>query len=670
MQNRLAERSARDVHEHVHTYASTFGLTPPPADTSDDTLDVSSISFLSDLARRSRLSLPAFVRLLRGQTDADTRPNKNLYELPTPSDAAYSDVYRRWNEVVRHGVRPVWLPTKPSIQARRPENHQTLQGCVANVRRHIRKGQRDGRYLIVEESMLDQWQELFLSPIGAVEKESPEGMDIRIINDYSYPRGSSVNDFTERDDFPDISYNPPRDIALRIHELRTRHPDARVLTTLGDVSGAFRHVPVNEDEVHMFAFAFEGFVVIGLACGFGWCGSPAFYSLAGTIINHLYTTSRPRLPSPLDNSAFIGNVWCDDHTCVEVDTGQRCYEANIALRRSMAIVLGPTAINKKKFTSWRTNGKALGLLWDTATGTVSIPDDKLSKARARLQTLLDRRQATKSDLNRLLRVFRHVAICFPAARSFYQWVHVMAVSMLSYGIRTLGEDALDDLRWFGAVIANRDRSNHIALEQFAKVTIPSVHVYMDASDVGLCALEPSRQEYIRVMFTPAERDAIRSGRYENSINVRELQSAVLAALLWGPSWRRDERSAPTYVCFHIDNTSAVSWSNKRLSRHPTAQLYNRLLSLAEFQYQLSFSSEHIAGELNTMADAGSRAWTDTHRLWPTWTNLSSSWQQIVVNTPFDDLSGVWDSCCVDTPWQALPTRSIKPAGRNGAVSPE
>ncbi|KAK1942617.1 hypothetical protein P3T76_006116 [Phytophthora citrophthora] len=110
---------------------------------------------------------------------------------------------------------------------------------------------------------------------------------------------------------------------------------------LGDVSGAFRHIPVHADSVHMFVFVFENLLVIDLACGFGWCGSPAFYSLAGKIINYLYEHGNSF------NRQFVGNVWCDDHTCIEIDEGPKCFDANIALRRAMATALGPTAINEQ-----------------------------------------------------------------------------------------------------------------------------------------------------------------------------------------------------------------------------------------------------------------------------------------------------------------------------------
>jgi hypothetical protein len=169
-----------------------------------------------------------------------------------------------------------------------------------------------------------------------------------------------------------------------------------------------------------------------------------------------------------------------------------------------------------------------------------------------------------------------------------------------------------------------------------------VHVFMDASGEGLCCLEPSLHRFIRQKFSFDESRDL-------SINVRELRSAVLSVLHWGPRWRELATKSPLHVQFHIDNTSAVSWANRRSSKHSTAQLYNRLLSLAEFQYNLVCSASHIPGKLNTMADAGSRAWSSTDQLSTLWANLSTSWTQDNVESPFDNLSDVWAQCCADTP---------------------
>jgi len=544
----------------------------------------------------SNLPLPEFIRHVRGQTSDDSRPNKALYEVPVHSTSSSTDAFLRWNAIVREGVRPQWNHHKPPAQAHRPSNHKSASLHASAVRRHIRKGQHEGRYLVLDERVLALWPELFISPIGVVAKGDD---DTRMINDYSYPRGASVNEFTNREDFPSIAYNPPRDIARRIHNLRSSYPDEEVLLMLGDVSGAFRHVPIHEEEAHMFVFIFDGYVVIDLSCGFGWCGSPAFYSLAGAVINELYECADVDDDAGLPLGHLHGNVWCDDHTCVEVNRGQRCEKANAALRHAMATVLGPAAINDKKFTAWGSHNKALGLLWNTAEGTVSIPDEKLEKANLQVSSLLTSARATKSDLNKLLGVLRHVATCFP--RAFYQRLHVAAINGPPFGSKALDFGAIDDLRWFQAVIMNKARFNSIPVANFARATTPSVHVYMDASGSGLCVLEPQRREFIRHQYPPHELEAIQSGSYDNSINVREFQSAVLAALYWGSYWKETAHGCTKHVCFHIDNTSAVVWASKRLSRHPTVQLYNRLLSLTEFEHQLVFTAEHLPGKLNTMA---------------------------------------------------------------------
>ncbi|OWZ02363.1 hypothetical protein PHMEG_00026088 [Phytophthora megakarya] len=624
--------------EQLRVYASKFGLISPIPSTQDDAIATNSVKFLTELATRSALSLPDFVRRFRGQSNTDGRPNKSLYEVPVPVNSSRHEVYHSWNKIVRVGVQPRWSNDKPHTQQHRPPNHNSAVIHGDAVRRHIGKGQRDGRYLVFDKRALSLWPELFISPIGVVDKA---GGDTRMINDYSFPNMGSVNDFTDRSNFPSIAYNPPRDIARRIHVLRSEYANTEVLLMLGDVSGAFRHVPIHEDAVHSFVFMFDDYVIIDLSCGFGWCGSPAFYSLAGCVINDLYESTPVHDDTLTTLGGLRGNVWCDDHTCVEVNHETRCDDANIALRHAMATVLGPTAINDKKFTSWSTQNKALGLMWDTTAGTVSIPANKLDKATEQIVATLQSSHASKSDLNKLLGVFRHVATCFPSARALYQRLHVAAISTRPFGKYKLVPEVIEDLIWFQAVLAHRDRFNGIPVAQFASITTPTTHVYMDASGTGLCVLEPHQRQFIRVKYSRDEIQKIQRGMTAQSINVRELHSAVLAALHWGPSWQQQQSVHLVHVCLHIDNTSAVGWAASRLSRNKTAQLYNRLLSLAEFEYQLSFSAEHTQGKLNVMDDAGSRAWSKSHSLWQIWANMSCSWSQVEVQPPFDDLSAVW-----------------------------
>ncbi|ETK80466.1 hypothetical protein L915_13863 [Phytophthora nicotianae] len=110
---------------------------------------------------------------------------------------------------------------------------------------------------------------------------------------------------------------------------------------------------------------------------------------------------------------------------------------------------------------WSQVNKALELVWNTSEGTVSIPLCKLQKTECRVHKLLEDGRSTRRDFNSVLGVMRHVSICFPPARAFYQLLHVGSLSMAPFVSKTLSGDDIDDLRWFGAVLARNDRFNGI-----------------------------------------------------------------------------------------------------------------------------------------------------------------------------------------------------------------
>ncbi|POM64819.1 LOW QUALITY PROTEIN: Hypothetical protein PHPALM_19620 [Phytophthora palmivora] len=356
-------------------------------------------------------------------------------------------------------------------QKHRPRNHSSLRDHLPQVRQHIRQGQRDGRYLVVHVGLLDHWQDVYISPIGVVGKGVT---DIRLIDDYSFPEGESVNGFADRSNRPLIYYNPPGDIARRIDMLRHNNPHARILMMLGDVAGAFRHVPIHAEHTHVCLHLWRLF---GHQYGlrFRVVGSPAYYHLAGTLINglneqtrvghgdHIQSTqcahwselgaSGGDAPSTTPVSGTLtGLFWCDDHTCVELDEGTRCCQANVALRRTIPTVLWPSAINERKFTQWGEQGKSLGQLWDTCNGTVTVPAEKIAKAHQRVQALLVSDRATKTRLLQVVGSLRHVASCCPPARAFFRRIQSTASSARRYGRFTLSRAVLEDLKRFRYVL--------------------------------------------------------------------------------------------------------------------------------------------------------------------------------------------------------------------------
>ncbi|EGZ23215.1 hypothetical protein PHYSODRAFT_324441 [Phytophthora sojae] len=145
-------------------------------------------------------------------------------------------------------------------------------------------------------------------------------------------------------------------------------------------------------------------------------------------------------------------------------------------------------------------------------------------------------------------------------------------------------------------------------------------IEMDASDTGLCALDRAHCRVLTYRFSETELDLIRvfnaDACNEFDINYRELLSCAFAVHAWAPAWRvkrmETPHTAPTHVHFRIDNTSAVVWQNKMSSSNTRAQTIIRLLSYWEMHFGLRFSSSHIPGADNVIADAGSRLSKDHH----------------------------------------------------------
>ncbi|KAK1935508.1 hypothetical protein P3T76_010733 [Phytophthora citrophthora] len=196
---RLAEVNDNDKNSGLSSFASAFGVVIPPSSAQVNNIDTYLATTLSDLAVRARLTLAEFVRCIRGQTDADGRPNKALYEVPIQHNTSRRRSYELWNRIVREGVRPKWTQSKPQTQQYRPKNYKSSSAHAAAVRRHVRKSQLEGRYLVLDDRVFEMWPEEFISPVGVVEKGAD---DTRMINDYSYPHGAAVNNFTDRDNFP------------------------------------------------------------------------------------------------------------------------------------------------------------------------------------------------------------------------------------------------------------------------------------------------------------------------------------------------------------------------------------------------------------------------------------------------------------------------------------
>ena len=96
-----------------------------------------------------------------------------------------------------------------------------------------------------------------------------------------------------------------------------------------------------------------------------------------------------------------------------------------------------------------------------------------------------------------------------------------------------------------------------------------------------------------------------------SIAYKELFPIVLAAHLWGHSWVKK------HVLFRSDNDAVVHILNTRTLRVPCLMQLLRSLLFSGARLSFSFSSQHVPGVFNQLADALSRFnWQEFRRLAP------------------------------------------------------
>lgn len=98
---------------------------------------------------------------------------------------------------------------------------------------------------------------------------------------------------------------------------------------------------------------------------------------------------------------------------------------------------------------------------------------------------------------------------------------------------------------------------------------------------------------------------------DQSIAYKELFLVVVASHVWGSQWFR------RHVLFRSDNEAVVHILLSRTSKVPCIMRLLRLLLSAAARFNFTFTSQHIPGIHNNIADAHSRFhWQDFRRLAP------------------------------------------------------
>ena len=269
-------------------------------------------------------------------------------------------------------------------------------------------------------------RDMVVSPIGAVEKGGlPMCEDVRMIVGLSTPGDQSINANTVND-VPDACFGLVSEIADRILKLRWNEEEGgeeshiKIMGMCGDIDAAFFNVPISADSVKYFANRIPGTKILFLPFNlvFGWKGSPGYFAIFAKAIRHLQNTAGYWLGYDWTN--YWSFIWVDDIVLIEPDTNDLLWQAEWNIRQSVETVFGRKGWKHEKFETWSTRWKSLGLIWDSQTCTVEMPESKLVKAAAMLDKISGMKEVKVKELQSLLGKLRHLIICAPVAKPFVQ----------------------------------------------------------------------------------------------------------------------------------------------------------------------------------------------------------------------------------------------------------
>jgi ribonuclease HI len=420
------------------------------------------IRILTAVCKAVNNDVKQVIRLVRGQTDADNRPSKHLrpdlYALHLKDYPGLSDLC----DIARNGFTS---RAQNFIPARPPnKNHRSAVERAPAVQKRLYKAAHLRRSLIIDSDVSLKDPGVNPMPFAVAPKKGLNyEEDGRLIHDASFPKGNSLNDAV-----PDVKLDAKTDdvinIARRAIQLYLDFPGVFIAAMCADVDAGFNNAPASEAASLHFSGQIPGttYMSIALTAIFGYTDSPAIFALFAKAAQY-YHKNAPQCQQ------FWNWLWVDDFVCMEPDVGTLLHDSEARLRASFELIFGSPGWNNDKYVPWSNRIHAVGLDWNLADGTVSIPSDKIEKAQDKIQSCLDSclnlKPPTLHEWRSLVGTLRHISTCVPGTRPFFQ-KFVSTEKILSSKGLPVWEDLTCDLEWFQNVL-NTSHLNGVTMERFA-----------------------------------------------------------------------------------------------------------------------------------------------------------------------------------------------------------
>lgn len=356
-----------------------------------------------------------------------------------------------------------------------------------------------------------------------------------------------------------------------------------------DISDAFKLVPILPSQWHLFCIKWKSSYYYYNKLSFGCRSSPKIFDYLSQAVCWIAT-----------NNYGIKHILhlLDDFITFErpEEDGETNMKLLFHIFNSLNI---PMALNKTEGPT--TCLEYLGIILDSEAMEARLPGDKLSRIKEFLTSFYSRKSCTKRELLQLLGHLNFASRVIPPGRSFVSHLIRLSTTVkeLHYHI-TINAACREDIRMWLTFLNGWNGIN--LFYNVSQITSEELNLYTDASATigyggyfrGLWFSSSWSDELIPSLKTlMKEEDCV-------SIAFYELYPIVVASILWGEMWKKQR------IIFLCDNSATVAILNKGRSKSPHIMPLMRRLTLIAAKNNFIFSSIHVPGRTNLIADALSR----------------------------------------------------------------
>ena len=449
-----------------------------------------------------------------------------------------------------------------------PSTEKYKEGVHEHVMTHLRSGAIEGP--VDTEHFPHK-----ISPLGAFPKKNSE--KTRVIHDLSFPPGKSVNDGISGEECS-VTYSTVLDAV----ELCKKYPTPWLAKY--DIKDAYMHCAVKRSDRHLLGFKWydeNGDLVVyrQSSIPFGMRSSCRAFTDIAECLMFMCKKNGAADDSLfyLDDAITIcGNkMECEKSIRVMVDTAEK---AGFVVQDAKTV--GPA----RKITF-------LGIEIDSINAQLKIPHEKLLEVRQELSMWLDKVSCTKRELLSILGVLQYCAKVVRDGRKFVGRLIQKSKEGKNLHSRVyLCGETKKDIRWW-----HKCMCNHNGVSYFPRdIDISTAKLlFTDASDFGAAGVVDSK-------WTIRQFVGQFGWMKRKSIAYRELFAVVLAISTFGNYLKN------TQVLMNIDNESMQIAVKQGKSKDKEIMALIRVVYFYTSIYKIDYSTMHIPGHRNSVADAASR----------------------------------------------------------------